>query len=213
MEWKRTRPELAGSHLVSALSFSVDGPWNRSASSHEDGFAALLPQHASAVLRVAAGLVGAADAEDVAQEAILRAWQAWPTLRDAAAFRPWLLRITVNICRDWQRGRFGTRRRLTEPLQDDDSQMLAVLGDDPGASDHAAALDLRRAINRLDEDLRLIVVLRYYSGMDATEVGAILGIPSATVRTRLRRALRVLREQLGGDAPSAPHGEGDVHDA
>jgi RNA polymerase sigma-70 factor (ECF subfamily) len=113
--------------------------------------------------------------------------------------RPWLLRITVNVCRDWQRGRFGTHRRRTEPLSDDPPlEQLALIGDDPGASDHAAALDLRRAINSLDEDLRLVVALRYYAGMDATAAGAALGIPSGTVRTRLRRALRLLREQLAG---------------
>lgn len=159
-------------------------------------FSAIIPLYATAILRVAAALVGPADAEDAAQEAITRGWQAWPTLRDTSAARSWLLRITVNVCRDWQRGRFGTRRRLTEPLYDDEAAPLALLGGDPGASDHAHALDLRGAIGTLDEDLRLVVVLRYYSGMDATEVGAILGIPPATVRTRLRRALRVLRGQM-----------------
>jgi RNA polymerase sigma-70 factor (ECF subfamily) len=165
-------------------------------------FAAIVPLYATAILRVAAALVGPADAEDAAQEAIMRGWQAWPTLRDSGAARSWLLRITVNVCRDWQRGRFGTRRRLTEPLADDEAIPLALLGGDPGASDHANAMDLRGAIDTLDEALRLVVVLRYYSGMDATEVGAILGIPPATVRTRLRRALRMLRGRMS--AANAP---------
>ena len=165
-------------------------------------FAAIVPLYATAILRVAAALVGPADAEDAAQEAIMRGWQAWPTLRDSGAARSWLLRITVNVCRDWQRGRFGTRRRLTEPLADDDMIPLALLGGDPGASDHANAMDLRGAIDTLDETLRLVVVLRYYSGMDATEVGAILGIPPATVRTSLRRALRMLRGRMS--AANAP---------
>jgi RNA polymerase sigma-70 factor (ECF subfamily) len=165
-------------------------------------FAAIVPLYATAILRVAAALVGPADAEDAAQEAIMRGWQAWPTLRDSGAARSWLLRITVNVCRDWQRGRFGTRRRFTEPLADDEAIPLALLGGDPGASDHANAMDLRGAIDTLDEALRLVVVLRYYSGMDATEVGAILGIPPATVRTRLRRALRMLRGRMS--AANAP---------
>ena len=167
-------------------------------------FASVIPQHATAILRVAAALVGPADAEDAAQEAITRGWQAWPTLRDKAAARSWLLRITVNVCRDWQRGRFGTRRRLTEPLSENDVLPPALLGGDPGASDHANALDLRGAIDILSDDLRLVVVLRYYSGMDATEVGAILGIPPATVRTRLRRALRELRSHMTAATPSTP---------
>ena len=146
----------------------------------------------------------------------MRGWQAWPTLRDPSSMRPWLLRITVNVCRDWQRGRFGTHRRRTEPLSDDPSiEQLAQIDADPGASDHAAALDLRRAINALDEDLRLVVALRYYAGMDATAAGAALGIPSGTVRTRLRRALRLLREQLAGAKIQEPDSsnpeEGGAH--
>src|SRR5262245_29145117 len=73
-------------------------------------FNALIAQHAERMVRVAAAIVGIADAEDAAQEAIVRAWQAWPKLRDREAFSAWLLRITVNVGRDWQRGRFGTHR-------------------------------------------------------------------------------------------------------
>jgi RNA polymerase sigma-70 factor (ECF subfamily) len=154
------------------------------------------------MLHVAAALVGTADAEDAAQEAVLRAWQAWEALREPGALRSWLLRITTHVCQDWQRGRFGTRRARTLPLLDaDGGPPLALLGADPGASDHTGALDLRQAINRLDADLRVVLVLRYYAEMDASEIGAALGMPPATVRTRLRRALQVLRERL--EAPSA----------
>ncbi|MGE5334916.1 MAG: RNA polymerase sigma factor [Nitrososphaerota archaeon] len=201
MEWRSTKMALSGQLMGTVIPQAQDADAARLSADKTD-FAAIIPQYATAILRVAAALVGPADAEDAAQEAIMRGWQAWPTLRDTAAVRSWLLRITVNVCRDWQRGRFGTRRRLTEPLTDDEMIPLALLGGDPGASDHANAIDLRGAIDTLDEDLRLVVVLRYYSGMDATEVGAILGIPPATVRTRLRRALRVLRGRLL--ATSAP---------
>src|SRR5262245_63224783 len=77
---------------------------------------AQLAAHKGVMISVAAALVGPADAEDAAQEASLRAWRSWDDLRDAAATRSWLLRITVNVCRDWLRGRFGTRVRRTESL-------------------------------------------------------------------------------------------------
>jgi RNA polymerase sigma-70 factor (ECF subfamily) len=176
-------------------------------------FAALAPRHMTTMLRVAAALVGVADAEDAAQEALVRAWQAWPHLRDAAAFRPWLLRITVNVCRDWQRGRFGAHRRLLEPLDvSTAADLLATIDSDPGASDHTAALDLRAAVNSLAPEYRIVVALRYYAGMDATEVGAALGIPSATVRTRLRRALALLRAHLNtsNNLPPSTDQEGRV---
>jgi len=177
-----------------------------------DAFVALIPENMGAMLRVAGALVGLADAEDAAQEAVLRGWQAWPSLRDRASARTWLLSITVNLCKDWHRGRFGTRRRLDEPLADyrdyGDAQAastLALIGSDPGASDAAAALDLRQAINTLAPDLRVLIALRHYAGMDSSEIGALLGMPSATVRTRLRRALAELRERLRGPQDPNPN--------
>lgn len=161
-------------------------------------FNTLVQRHAREMLAVAAAIVGQADGEDATQEAIVRAWQAWPTLRDRDALRPWLLQVTVNVCRDWLRGRFGTHRRLREPLDEgeDASAVEALVASDPGDSDHATALDLRLAIGTLPDDLRLVVALRYYAGFDATEIGNALKIPSATVRTRLRHALMLLRERL-----------------
>jgi RNA polymerase sigma-70 factor (ECF subfamily) len=177
------------------------------------GFAALVMLHLPAVLRVTAALVGTADAEDAAQESIVQAWQAAPTLRDEGALRAWLLQIAVNLCRDWHRGRFGTRQRLNESLHvSSDGEALALIGADPGTSDHTGAIDLRWAINTLHSDLRMVVALRYYAGMDASEIGAALGLPAATVRTRLRRALMVLRERLGApsDLPAADAQEGGL---
>ncbi len=160
---------------------------------------------------MAAALVGMADAEDAAQEVYTRAWESWPALRDHSALRSWLLRITYNVCSDWRRGRFGTRRARSQPLMNDDDThaRVATLEDDPGASGNTARLDLRAAINHLAAEHREVIALRYYAGMDATEIGAALGLPAPTVRSRLRRALTLLRERLvtPGEHPAihAPH--------
>jgi RNA polymerase sigma-70 factor (ECF subfamily) len=158
----------------------------------------LLAAHKGVMVCVAAALVGPADAEDAVQEASLRAWRAWAELRDSEAIRSWLLRITLNVCHDWLRGRFGTHARRTQSLDASEIE-IAVLDVDPGATHHAAVLDLRSAINRLEEPLRVAVVLRYYANLDSTEIGAALGVPSATVRTRLRRALGLLQDALATD--------------
>lgn len=176
-----------------------------------DAFVALVPLHTEAMLRVAAALVGPADAEDAAQEAVVRAWQAWATLRDLAALRPWLLRITVNVCRQWRRGGFGRRARLVQALPEESGELLAVLDVELGGSDHAVALDLRVAVNELREELRVVVVLRYYAGMDATEVGEALGVPPATVRTRLKRALGILRERMEPSGQRPVNGREGAH--
>ena len=160
------------------------------------GFTAIVPLHAAAMLRVAAALLGPSDAEDAVQEAAMRAWSAWTTLRDADAARPWLLQITVNVCRQRRRGLKGQQQAHLQPLPEDDSPLLAILDTDPGTSDHTGALDLRAAVNALPNDLRAVVVLRFYGGLDATEIGAALGIPAGTVRSRLHRALALLREGL-----------------
>jgi len=162
-------------------------------------FGALVAPHTDAMARVAAALVGLADAEDAAQEALLRAWQAWPTLREAGAVHTWLLRITTNVCRNWQTGRFGAQQRVTQSLESDSTQTLlqhaGVSG--PGSASHTDTLDLQRAITELNDDLRYIIALRFYAGLDATEIGALLETPPATIRTRLRRALTLLRDSLG----------------
>lgn len=168
-------------------------------------FQELVPPLGPVVLRVAATLVGTADAEDAAQEAILRAWKAWPELRDVEAVQSWLLQITVNVCRSWQRGRFGTRQRMTETIPDDGAFVPGALREmGPGVEGYAAILDLQQALRELPEEPRLIVALRYFAGMDATEIGAALGIAPATVRTRLRRALTILRTRLrtSGETPA-----------
>lgn len=167
-----------------------------------DRFAPLVAPYTAEMGRVAAALVGAADAEDAAQEALLRAWNAWATLREAGAARAWLLRITVNVCRNWQAGHFGTHRRRTEALGPQHDVIPHAGPAALGTTEHAGALDLRRAVATLPTDLQVVVSLRFYAGLDATAIGAILDMPPATVRTRLRRALQLLRAQLRDTDPS-----------
>lgn len=180
--------------------------------SENERFVALSLPHLSAMLRAATAVLGAQDAEDAAQEAIARAWKSWPTFRDEQAMRPWLLRITVNVCREGYRGHYGQSLRLNTSLPERADELPTALAPPPGSSDHAGALDLRQAVNELPVELRLPVVLRYYGGLDSSELGAALGLPAATVRTRLRRALKMLRADLdpspGNTVMIRSHSEG-----
>jgi RNA polymerase sigma-70 factor (ECF subfamily) len=165
-------------------------------------FGTIVPLYASAMLRVAAALIGPVEAEDAVQEASMRAWQSWATLRNVDAVRPWLLRITVNVCREWRRGLKGYQQAHLHSLPADPDTdptyrpLLAMLEADPGTSNHAGELDLRAAVNALPTDLRIVVALRFYAGLDATEIGEVLSIPAGTVRSRLHRALVQMRERL-----------------
>jgi RNA polymerase sigma factor (sigma-70 family) len=167
-----------------------------SLSGDASSFTTLVPLHAPAMLRLAAAYVGPAEAEDVVQEAAMRAWQAWPSLRSAESLRPWLLQITVNVCRSWRRGLKRQQQAHLLSLPDDDSQAPALLEVYLGTSDHTGALDLRAAVNSLPPELRSVVLLRFYAGLDATEIGAALVVPPGTVRSRLHRALIQICERL-----------------
>lgn len=164
-----------------------------------ESFPELTTPHITSMSQIAAALIGVADAQDAAQEALMRAWRGWEDFREGTAVRSWLLTITVNVCRNWQAGHFGTHRRRTEPLDLDagEAKYAPLASPGPGSIDHTEALDLRHAVTTLPDELRVIVLLRFYAGMDATEIGAALAMPPATVRTRLRRALGCLREVLG----------------
>lgn len=163
-------------------------------------FASLVTPHTAAMARVAAALVDLSDAEDAAQEALMRAWRAWPSLREQDATRAWLMQITVNVCRSWRsRGqglRLGAEERLDLETLEPASGQVAL-----GASEHVSALDVRQALLTLSEDMRVVVALRFYVGMDSTEIGALLGESSATIRSRLRRAIMSLRRTLDDVGP------------
>lgn len=166
-------------------------------------FAPLVTPHTATMTRIAAALVGIPDAEDAAQEALMRAWRAWPQLREADATRAWLMQITVNVCRTWRARGKGLRQGMnidlhaTVPLEDIPSATL-------DASDHINALDLRQALLTLSADLRQVITLRFFIGMDSTEIGELLGEPPATIRSRLRRAVIQLRHALDDERQAIP---------
>ena len=137
--------------------------------------------------RLAGLLLGnASDAEDATHDALVRAWQQFPTLRDRGRFDPWFDRIVVNVCRD----RLRRARRITflplDGRRDESDQ------GDPFAA-YLARDEALRAVSRLDADLRAVVVLRYWADLPVDDIAERIGVPSGTVKSRLHRALEQLR--------------------
>jgi RNA polymerase sigma-70 factor (ECF subfamily) len=140
-------------------------------------------------------------AEDFTQETYAKAWRSVGTLRHAASLRCWLLTIARNEYFQW------TRIRSGEPVPITEAQEIAAEGPDPEGTVVLEERDrlLRQAVNRLDPDLREILALHYFQGLSLRELGAVLGIPGGTAKSRIHRALERLRALL--EPVEADHGQ------
>ena len=133
------------------------------------------------------------DAEDVAQEAFLRAHRRYPALRDRDRFRAWLVRLTWRLALDRRRADRRRVARETVPIVG----LTALASDGEGeavARDEAARL--WAAIDRLPRKLRVPLVLASIEGHTVSDVAALVDIPEGTVKSRLFEARRLLREWL-----------------
>ena len=161
-------------------------------------FEALYRRHSARVHGVVLRLAGwqRARAEDLVQEAFLRAWQALPGWRGEAAFGTWLHRLAVNVALMDLRA-----RRVRPALDGDDDDALDALPtrDSPG---HAAALaiDLERAVATLPPRARAVLVLHDVEGWTHGEIGAALDMATGSSKSQLHRARGLLRARLG-DTP------------
>ena len=152
---------------------------------------AFVDAHLGSAYRLARAIVlDDGDAEDVVQEACLIAWQKRTSLRDRDRLEAWFDRIVVNLCRD----RLRRRRRARE---------IARI-DWPGSAGTASAnepdptpdLDLDAALDALDFDHRVVVLLRYWQDRTIEDIADRLDVPAGTVKSRLHYALQTMRRQL-----------------
>lgn len=145
-------------------------------------------------LRVAQRMLNdAAEAEDVAQEAMLRLWRMAPGWQDGGArVSTWLYRVTVNLCTDRLRRRRSLDLEAAGELVDDRPGAIGALI----AADRAAAL--QGALQRLPERQRQAVVLRHVEGLSNPEISDILGIGVEAVESLTARGKRALAQALAG---------------
>jgi RNA polymerase sigma-70 factor (ECF subfamily) len=132
------------------------------------------------------------DAEEVAQEAFAKAYRCFRQLRDRAAFRAWLVRMTWRLALDRQRS--NRRREKRESDHIDQSAPAPTAAQELAARERAG--QLWAAIDRLPDKLRIVVVLAAIEGHDVREVARLLGVPEGTVKSRLFLARQRLKEQL-----------------
>ena len=132
------------------------------------------------------------DAEDVAQDAFVRAHRRFRQLRDRDRFRAWLVRTTWRLALDHVR---STRRRLA---REQEHVTCAPMSTEDAAADAERAARLWAAIDALPDKLRIVTVLAAMEGHDVREVARLLAVPEGTVKSRLFLARQQLKERLNG---------------
>jgi len=137
----------------------------------------------------------AAEAEDAAQDAFVKAYRALASFRTGAEPRPWLLRIVANEARNRMRSAVR-RQRLELRLAEGFRQGDAAPSPEAAAVDADERRRLVSLVGELEENDRLIIASRYFLELSGEETAAALGIPEGTVKSRLSRALGRLRERI-----------------
>lgn len=159
-------------------------------------FAKLVAEYQNFVYNLALRTLGDPhEAEDLAQEAFVRAWLALPRFRGGATFQTWLYRIVVNLC-------YNRLPRLRRELAAEGDEKITNVHD--GLSANPATLIeideqrafLHRQIEILPEKYRLLITLRYQGELTYEEIAQVLDIPLGTVKTGIFRARARLREAL-----------------
>lgn len=154
-----------------------------------------LTECASLAYRVAQGVLrNRADAEDVAQEALLRAYQKFHRLRDVTRFRAWLVRMTFRLALDRWRSARRRERRETEWARPDLRPPTPTTEEVAAANAFQARLE--KALDELPERFRLVLLLAAIEGYTLAEVAEMLGVPVGTVKSRLFFARKALVEKL-----------------
>jgi RNA polymerase sigma-70 factor (ECF subfamily) len=134
-------------------------------------------------------------AKDAVQNALVRAWRDLPTLRDPDRFDAWLHRLLVRACID--EARRLRRHRMDVELHDLHVAKTTVAGLESAIVDRD---QLERGFLRLDPEMRAVLVLHHYLDLTLPDVAVALGIPLGTAKSRLHRALGLMRAALDADA-------------
>jgi len=155
-------------------------------------FERLLVESSTLAFRVAFGVLRQReDAEDVAQEAFIRAHRSFRRLRDRTRFRAWLVRLTWRLAIDRQR----TNRRRAK-RDDEHGRLTPTIASSDPAIVNERTNHVWRAIDALPEKLRLPIVLAGIEGHDIDEVARLLRLPQGTVKSRLFHARERMKESL-----------------
>jgi RNA polymerase sigma-70 factor (ECF subfamily) len=168
----------------------------------------LVRRHQAVASRVAYLVLGAGgDVEEAVQEAFVKAYFALPRFRLEAPFKPWLLTIVANEARN-RRKSAARRARLALRVAEDRPSGDAAPSPEVAVLEREEREQLLNAVNEMREEDRLVIGCRYFLGLSERETAETLHIPAGTVKSRLARSLRRLRERLEAQAPKEVGADG-----
>jgi RNA polymerase sigma-70 factor (ECF subfamily) len=166
----------------------------------ENAYQQIVDLYREAVFRLAYLIIGDAhDAEDIAQETFIRAYGSLNRFDDARPLRPWLLQIAANLARNKQRsvGRYWSAIKrfagVTPEISDNAVERRAIQHEESDA--------LWQAVRRLTANEQEIIYLRYFLNLSVEETADALDVRPGTVKSRLHRALKQLRQVIERDFP------------
>lgn len=157
-------------------------------------YAVLCDRHRQRVWRIVSTVTRGADAEDLAQDALVRAYRALPGYRRSAPFGAWLCRIALNVAHDYLRSAWRRRVTLFGKAPPETSGAISTTESD--AELRELQRRVRHEVARLPEAQRTAVWLHYFESYPVAEIARLVDLPDATVRSRLRAGLRRLSLSL-----------------
>lgn len=167
-------------------------------------FATLCERHRQRVWRIVASIASGAEAEDLAQEAVVRAYAARRTYRAAASFEAWLSRIAVNVAHDYQRSAWQRRVTLCDQVPERNGEEAEST--EGLAERRELQRQVRRAVAALPSPQRGPIWLRYFEGFSLAEIARLEGASESTIRSRVRSGLHRLSLSLDDviESPAGP---------
>ncbi len=180
-------------------------------SGDREAFGLLVSKYQRKLLRLVMRLVrDSAEAEDVTQEAFIKAYRALPTFRGDSAFYTWLYRIGVNTAKNWL-VTHGRRMPLMSEIVDDETDGIEdsiLLRDDETPDRVLMSRQIGETVNAamdaLPEDLRTAISLREIDGLSYEEIAQVMDCPIGTVRSRIFRARDAIATRLRPLLDTAP---------
>ncbi|WP_366924525.1 sigma-70 family RNA polymerase sigma factor [Metallumcola ferriviriculae] len=196
------------------MSLTNDRLLERSRAGDVDAFQELINQYEKKIYTIAYRFMGNhEDASDLAQEAMLKAFRSISKFRGEASFKTWLYHITANVCRDELRKR--SRRHevsLDEPLVFDEGEVPKQTADWSGVpeklyEERELQEYLNGLIQKLTPEYRMVIVMREIQELSYEEIAIKLDCSLGTVKSRLNRARKALKDKIVSDREQMTEGK------